>query len=115
MYQMHYADIQEDAIVDARARERQLFERSISLLSVARESGQESLQTVEAVHFTHRLWSALLQDLSRDDNQLPSELRASLISIGIWILKEVERIRQGESDDYEGIIEITESIKRGIS
>lgn len=115
MYQLHYADIQEDAIVDARTREQQLLDRSIELLNAAKGSKAGSLPSVEAIHFTHRLWTALLDDLGRDDNMLPTELRASLISIGIWIMKELERIRQGESDDYEGIAEITGSIRRGIN
>ena len=34
MYQLQYADIQEDAVVDARTRERQLLSRSIELLDL---------------------------------------------------------------------------------
>jgi len=114
MYQLQYADIQEDAVMDARSRERELMKRSIDLLKKASKAEQNSIDAVEAIHFTRRLWTALVDDLAQPDNELPQELRANLISIGIWILKEVERIRQGESDDFDGIIEISDSIRKGI-
>ena len=114
MYQLQYADIQEDAVMDARSRERELMARSIGLLDKARQTKANSVEAVEATHFTRRLWTALVDDLAQPDNELPPELRANLISIGIWVLKEVERIRQGESEDFEGIIEISEMIMKGI-
>ena len=114
MYQLQYADIQADAVVDAKERERELIQRSIGLLEVARDAPANSMAKVEATHFTRRLWTAFLEDLSQPDNQLPKELRASLISIGIWLLKEVERIRTGDSEDYDGVIEISTTIMEGV-
>ena len=114
MYQLQYADIQEDAVVDARTRERQLLNRSIDLLEKARDDSSNPMATIEATHFTRRLWTALLEDLAQPDNQLSDEIRAGLISVGIWILKENERIRQRESDDFDGVIEITQTIMEGI-
>lgn len=115
MYQLEYADIQQDAVVDARAREKQLLQRSIDLLAEARDSDSPtSMTVVDATHFTRRLWAAFLDDLSRTDNQLSVELKANLISIGIWILKELEQIRQGESADFDGIIEVSQTIMEGV-
>jgi len=114
MYQLQYADIEEDAVVDARTRERQLLTRSVELLAKARDDRANAMALIEATHFTRRLWTAFLQDLAEPDNQLSKELRAGLISIGIWILKEVEKIRQDESDDFDGVIEISQTILEGI-
>lgn len=114
MYQLQYADIQEDAIVDAKTRERELLQRSIGLLVSARDSQPNGMQIVEATHFIRRIWTAFLNDLAQEDNQLPIGLRANLISIGISIIKENERIRLGKSKDFDGVIEITESIMKGI-
>ena len=114
MYQLEYADIEEGNIVDARTRERQLLQMSVDLLRTARDEVEGNQSKVEATHFTRRLWTALLEDLAQSDNQLPKEIRANLISIGIWILKENESIRQGTSNDFDGIIEISETIKQGI-
>jgi flagellar protein FlaF len=45
---------------------------------------------------------------------LDEELRANLISIGIWIIKESERIRHRESENFQGIIDITTMIRDGL-
>ncbi len=114
MYQMQYAEIESDSVSDARDRERLLLQRSIDLLTEADKQGAGSPAASEAVLFVVRLWSSLLEDLANDDNELPAELRASLISIGIWILKEADAIRQGESDNFEGLIDISQIIRDGI-
>jgi len=114
MYQLQYADIEEDAVVDARTRETQLMQRSIDLLSTAKQGPANSFEVVEATHFVRRLWTAFLEDLSSADNALPNELKANLISIGIWVMKENEKIRQGESKDFDGIIDVTRTIMEGV-
>jgi flagellar protein FlaF len=58
--------------------------------------------------------SGFVEDLASPDNQLAEELRANLISIGIWIIKESERIRQRESDNFQGIIDISIIIRDGL-
>jgi flagellar biosynthesis activator protein FlaF len=114
MYQFSYADIQTDSVADARDRERQLLTRSIEMLSEAIETGPSSPQSTEALHFVNRIWTTFLQDLGSEENELPEELRANLISIGLWLLREAEAVRQGRSQNYEGIIEVSQIIRDGI-
>ncbi len=114
MYQFSYADIQTDSVADAKDRERQLLSRSIDLLVAARETGSGSMQAVEAVHFLIRIWTTFLDDLASAENELPNELRANLISIGLWLLREAEAVRQGKSDNFDGLIEISQIIRDGI-
>ena len=114
MYQFSYADIQTDSIADARDRERQLLTRSIDLLAEAREAGRESMQAIEALHFTNRVWTSLIEDLGSPENALPRELRANLISIGLWLMREAEDVRQGRSENFDGLIEVSQIIRDGI-
>ena len=114
MYQFSYAEIQTDSVADAKDRERQLLTRSIDLLCAARDTGADSLERTEAVHFLTRIWTTFIQDLGSEDNALPEELRANLISIGLWLLREAEEIRQGRSDNIEGLIEVSQIIRDGI-
>jgi flagellar protein FlaF len=114
MYQFSYADIQTDAVADARDRERQLLDRSIDLLIAARERGAPSVQSVEAIHFLNRVWTNFIDDLGSSENELPKELRANLISIGLWLLREAESVRQGESQNFDGLIEVSQIIRDGI-
>ena len=114
MYQFSYADIQTNSVADAKDRERQLLTRSIDLLVAARAVGTDSMESVEALHFLNRVWASLMEDLGSPENALPKELRANLISIGLWLLREAEDIRQGRSDNFDGLIEVSQIIRDGI-
>lgn len=114
MYQFSYADIQTDSVADAKDRERQLLSRSIDLLTAAAAVGTESLEAVEALNFTNRVWTTFVEDLGSNENALPKELRANLISIGLWVLRETEDIRQGRTNNFEGVIEVSQIIRDGI-
>jgi flagellar protein FlaF len=114
MYQFSYADIQSDAVADARDRERQLLDRSIDLLLAAKQEGASSIRSVEALHFLNRVWTNFIEDLGSPENELPKDLRANLISIGLWLLREAESVRQGDSQNFDGLIEVSQIIRDGI-
>lgn len=114
MHQAGYAEVLEDSDTLARAHERQALGRAIEMLTVAEKCGRRSREAIEALLFTTRLWHILLQDLASAENGLPVQLRANLISIGIWVVKEAERIRREESDNFAGIIEVCDSIRGGL-
>ena len=114
MYQFAYADIQTDSVADARDREKQVLARSIDLLIEARDAGKPSVKSVEAIYFMNRVWTAFIEDLGSAENELPVELRANLISIGLWLLREAEEVRQGRSENFEGLIEVSQIIRDGI-
>ncbi|MDW6024424.1 flagellar biosynthesis regulator FlaF [Mesorhizobium sp. BAC0120] len=114
MYQFSYAEIQSDSVADAKDRERQLLTRSIDLLAVAHHKGNDSVEAIEAIHFLNRVWTSFIEDLGSAENELPIELRANLISIGLWLLREAEEVRQGRSNNFEGLIEVSQIIRDGI-
>ncbi|TYR30139.1 flagellar biosynthesis regulator FlaF [Mesorhizobium microcysteis] len=114
MYQFSYAEVQTDSVADAKDRERQLLSRSIDLLIAAREKGTRSNEAIRAIYFLNRVWTTFVEDLGSEDNELPQELRANLISIGLWLLREAEEVRQGHSDNFEGLIEVSQIIRDGI-
>jgi flagellar protein FlaF len=115
MYQFAYAEIAEDTATDCRRRERQAFDRAISLLKLAKERGAKSRESVEALLFVRRLWNALIEDLSHPENGLPQALRASLISVGLWILKEADLVRLAKSENFDGLIEMNTILRDGLN
>ncbi|MGL4397206.1 MAG: flagellar biosynthesis regulator FlaF [Hyphomicrobium sp.] len=114
MYQFSYADIVEESFSTSRERERAAIARSIELLTAAESEGTTSRAGTEALLFTQRLWSLLIEDLAKPENDLPSTLRASLISIGLWMFREIEDIRLGKTATFKGLIEISETISEGL-
>lgn len=114
MYQFSYAEIHEDTPRHAREQEHMAIMRSVELLRAAEKAGLRSQESIEALLFLRQLWTVLIEDLSKAENALPPKLRADLISIGLWILKEAEEIRFERSQNFSGIIEISEAIAEGL-
>ena len=114
MYQFSYAEIVQDTCGDARMHERQAMERGIQLLRLARDTGPESREAVEALHYLRSLWAILIEDLASAENDLPEKLRADLISIGLWVMKEVENIRFGRTTSFDDIIDVNQMICEGL-
>lgn len=114
MYQFSYAEIMEDGVADAKDRERQALDRCIQLLGAARDKTSYAREAIEAIYYTRRVWIRLVEDLQNPENQLDDVVRANLISIAIWILKECDRIRKRESQNFQGIIDVTTIIRDGL-
>ena len=114
MYQFSYKEIMEDSTQDARERERQAMQRAVELLELAQEKGAKSMEAAEALNYLNRLWHLFIDDLAKPENDLPDALRAELISIGIWITNEINRMRLGKSDNFSGLIEICSIIRDGL-
>jgi flagellar biosynthesis activator protein FlaF len=114
MYQFSYAEVAEESPQEMRGMERQVLDQAVELLRAARAAGPGSRELVDALFFTRRLWSIFMDDLANPENELPEELRAGLISIGIWMVKEIELVRSGKTTDLKAMIEITEIIRDGL-
>ena len=114
MFNQAYDDALEDDQKDARADEREIIGRSIQMMSHSDQYPEESKSRLAAMYFTHRLWSHFLSDLASDENTSPAETKASLISIGIFILKHIEKMRKTPSVEFRPIREISETIAKGL-
>ena len=115
MYQFPYAEVLDETPQTARAREREAIHRSIELLEAADKAGVQSREAVEALLFVRKLWSILIEDLGKPENDLPKQLRADLISVGLWIMREAEQIRLEKSSNFKGIIEVSANIRDGLA
>ncbi len=114
MYKFSYEETLSESSSRHRENERLALEQSVALLKSAERAGPQSREAVEAIFFLNRLWSFFLDDLAKPENGLPDELRASLISIGIWMLKEADAISKGNSGNFSGLIDISNVIAEGL-
>lgn len=114
MYQRSYAESFSDSLRECRDRERLALERAIALLEQAESAGPQTREAANALDFAAKLWNAFIQDLADPENDLPDVLRADLISVGLWIIKEAALIRSGESMNFRGLIEICAMIRDGL-
>jgi len=114
MYKFSYAEILEDDVHQARAREQAAIDRAIELMTIAEERGRQSPEATEAVGYVQKLWSYLIKDLVDPGNELAEALKADLISIGLWAIKEADRILNDPSKNFIALIEVNKTIRNGL-
>jgi flagellar protein FlaF len=115
MYQLCYEEIAEDSAAEERDREHAVFNESIRLLELATSAGVGTPAAQDALYYADQLWTILIEDLGHPGNLLPEATRAALISIGIWVVKEVDLIRRGQSANFQGIASINAIIRDGLN
>jgi flagellar protein FlaF len=92
-----------------REQEADVFRRANGALMTARNA--DPLQRVRAIADNRRLWLTV-SDLMRDpSNALPVELRASVVSVGIAVQREMDR----DSPDFDFLIAVNENIAAGLA
>ncbi len=114
MYQSSYAEVLEDDQTAARQIEALALGRAIEMLGRAAAAKSPSREGVEALHFTRQLWMTFINELASPENALPAAVRANMISIGLWVLREAEAIRLETSTNYAGIADICAIIRDGL-
>jgi flagellar biosynthesis activator protein FlaF len=114
MYRFSYAEVIEDSARDCRQREFELFGRAIQLMRETEGHAAQSQEMVEAIVFVQRLWTFLIKDLAHPDNGLSDKLKGQLISIGLWVMRESDRVVRGEQASLEALIDINTMIQEGL-
>lgn len=114
MYKFSYEETLSDSSGRKRENERLALDQSVTMLKAAEKAGAGSREAIDAICFLNRLWSFLLEDLVKPENALPDDVRAKLISIGIWMLKEAEAISNGKSRNFSGLIDVSNIIAEGL-
>lgn len=114
MYSQAYQDVIEDDQQTARHSERVVIENTIELMEHSEAKSTDRVLRVKALHLTFQVWSYLIDDLSSPENAMPTELKASLISVGIFVLKHLDKMRSDQQLTFQPIIEISETIKKGL-
>ena len=105
----------EDSAREARGREQQALNHGIALLKRFQSGDIPSSEGAEALLYIRRLWTFFVEDLSSPRNGLPEKLRAELISIGLWIIGEADRIRQQGSTDVAELVTINTVIRDALA
>ena len=98
---------------DPRNMEYRLFAEITSDLIAAAERGIRDKQMVDAIHRNRRLWMALATDCKDPNNQLTKELRASFISLSLFVMKYSGSVMR-DGEDIQELIDINRTIMKGL-
>lgn len=94
--------------------EYQAFQRVNAGLRAAMKDGAGHEKLAAAVHANTKLWTVLAVDLASDENQLSDKLRAQLIGLAQYSIKQGLRIMSGE-ETAETLITINGAVMGGLS
>jgi len=115
MPQFGYSESLEDAQESAREDEREVLGDSITVMEESDRDPDNLVKRIEAIYLTTRLWSHFLNDLASQDNVSSDEMKGGLISIGIFIMRHVEKMRTDKQLTFEPIVDITKTIYEGLN
>lgn len=71
-------------------------------------------QVMDALNWNNQVWDAFVEDVGTEGNVLPRELRAAIVSLGIWVTRETGLISSGEGD-IDALISVNRAIMRGLN
>ncbi len=104
---------QTQATTNPRQAEYRLFADITSVLLNVKD-GPRDEDFHNALQWNLRMWLAFQEDVSSDENQLPDELKAGIISLSIWMEKETFKALRGEVE-LDDIIEINRTVMAGLA
>ena len=98
-----------------RETEYRLFADVTRALMAAAKADSSDLRTrADALDWNRRVWSVLGADCADPNNPLPNALKASIISLSIWVSKYTSAVIRRE-DDIEDLIEVNRLIMQGLA
>jgi flagellar protein FlaF len=95
-----------------RELEQRAFTIVIGRLMEGKEKGGRAL--IEACYLNQQFWTTLLTDLALPQNALPDQLKARLISIGIWVQRYSPQVMSGAAA-VDPLISVNRTILEGLS
>lgn len=114
MFIQAYNEATEGEQQSVRESEKDILSQTIDMMLHADENKADKQSRVTAVHFTMHVWSYFLNDLVSGENQTEDNLKASLISIGIFIVKHLEKMRKEPELEFRPVREISQTILEGM-
>lgn len=74
----------------------------------------EIARRMDALDWNRRVWSFMAADCGNPDNALPENLRASIISLSLWVSRYSSEVMH-KGEDIEPLIDVNRSIMQGLA
>ena len=85
------------------------------VLAKARQKLDDNEGCEKALTYNQMLWSIIQADVAQDDNKLPDELKANLMSLSIFVDKQTTKALSNPSEDiFDSLININLNIAEGL-
>ena len=97
-----------------RQMEYRLFAQvTLALMEAAKADPKDIPARIDALDWNRRVWTALSEDCSSPGNALPAPLRASIISLSIWVGRHTSAVIRRQ-EQIEPLIDVNRMIMQGL-
>ena len=98
-----------------REIEYRAFGQATALLMRAKEEGRANLGGLAvALAENRQLWTVMMSDCALDTNELPQQLRAGIVSLGLWVIRYSGAVLRGEGEIDE-LIGVNRDVMEGLA
>jgi flagellar biosynthesis activator protein FlaF len=85
-----------------------------ALLEIQKLPTSDVVKRMDAIDWNRRVWTFMAGDCMGSDNALPEQLRASIVSLSLWVGRYSSEVMQ-KNADIEPLIEINRTIMQGLA
>jgi len=81
----------------------------------AKEEGRANLGGLAvALEENRRLWSVMTADCALETNELPQQLRAAIVSLGLWVIRYSSQVLRGDAE-IDPLIDVNRDVMEGLA
>jgi flagellar protein FlaF len=85
-----------------------------ALMDAADSDRGEIVKRVEALDWNRRLWTTLAADCGQPENRLPAHVRAQIISLSLFVVRQSTLVARGRAS-FDTLIEVNRAIMQGLA
>nr|MEA2797990.1 flagellar biosynthesis activator protein FlaF [Phenylobacterium sp.] len=98
-----------------RQTEYRLFAQvTMALMEAAKADPSDVAARIDALDWNRRVWTVLSDDCANPANGLPAPLRASIISLALWVGRHTSAVIR-RREEIEPLIEVNRLIMQGLA
>lgn len=98
-----------------REAEAMAFTKAAAMMEDAKRNPGDETLLAQALRFNQLFWTILQADIADPNNGLPNELKANIMSLSIFVDKQVARaFRSGKPEDLDALISINRNLAMGL-
>jgi flagellar protein FlaF len=98
-----------------RETEYRLFAQvTLALMDAAKADPSDASARLDALDWNRRVWTVMGEDCANPANGLPGPLRASIISLAMWVSRHTSAVIRRQ-EEIEPLIEVNRLIMQGLA
>ena len=98
-----------------RETEYRLFAQvTLALMEASKADPNDVARRIDALDWNRRMWTVLADACASSKNRLPAPLRASIISLSLWVSRHTSAVIR-KQEQIEPLIEVNRLVMQGLA